>query len=139
MVLAVLTGWLDRQERKAVAYLIEENRILRRSCVANGTSSPITIDAGWRVHGHRLGRQILRQIASVVAPDTIMRWHRQLIVRKWTSAHRGHRRCSVLAEIRRLLVRMADENPKQERGGNWLVTIGESSQLEVKDELRRGS
>ena len=30
MVLGVLTGWLDRQEREAVAYLIEENRLLRR-------------------------------------------------------------------------------------------------------------
>jgi hypothetical protein len=29
MVLAILTGWLDRQERQAVAYLIEENRVLR--------------------------------------------------------------------------------------------------------------
>ena len=30
MVLCVLTGWLDRREREAVAYLIEENRLLRR-------------------------------------------------------------------------------------------------------------
>ena len=30
MVLGVLTGWLDRREREAVAYLIEENRLLRR-------------------------------------------------------------------------------------------------------------
>jgi hypothetical protein len=30
IVLFVLTGWLDRRERKAVAYLIEENRLLRR-------------------------------------------------------------------------------------------------------------
>ena len=29
MVLGVLTGWLDRREREAVAYLIEENRFLR--------------------------------------------------------------------------------------------------------------
>jgi hypothetical protein len=28
MVLCVLTGWLDRREREAVAYLIEENRLL---------------------------------------------------------------------------------------------------------------
>src|SRR5436190_21888673 len=28
IVLCVLTGWLDRQEREAVAYLIEENRVL---------------------------------------------------------------------------------------------------------------
>src|SRR5262249_1085328 len=30
MMLGVLTGWLDRREREAVAYLIEENRLLRR-------------------------------------------------------------------------------------------------------------
>jgi len=30
IVLSVLTGWLDRREREAVAYLVEENRLLRR-------------------------------------------------------------------------------------------------------------
>jgi hypothetical protein len=30
MVLSVLTGWLDRREREAIAYLVEENRLLRR-------------------------------------------------------------------------------------------------------------
>jgi putative transposase len=30
VVLAVLAGWLDRQERQAIAYLMEENRVLRR-------------------------------------------------------------------------------------------------------------
>jgi hypothetical protein len=29
LVLAVLTGWLDRRERQALAYLMEENRVLR--------------------------------------------------------------------------------------------------------------
>jgi len=29
LILAV-TGWLDRREREAMAYLIEENRLLRR-------------------------------------------------------------------------------------------------------------
>jgi hypothetical protein len=28
--LLVLTGWLERREREAIAYLIEENRLLRR-------------------------------------------------------------------------------------------------------------
>ena len=32
MLLAALIGWLDRRQQDAVAYLIEENRILRR-CV----------------------------------------------------------------------------------------------------------
>jgi hypothetical protein len=30
IVLGVLTGWLDRPEREAVPYLIDENRLLRR-------------------------------------------------------------------------------------------------------------
>ena len=30
IVLGVLTGWLDRREREAIAYLVEENRLLRR-------------------------------------------------------------------------------------------------------------
>jgi len=30
MVSMVLTGWLERRERSALAYLIEENRLLRR-------------------------------------------------------------------------------------------------------------
>jgi hypothetical protein len=30
IVLGVLTGWLERREREAIAYLIEENRLLRR-------------------------------------------------------------------------------------------------------------
>jgi hypothetical protein len=53
----------------------------------------------------------LREIATIVAPDTLLRWHRQLIARKWTDAKRASSRRDVLAEIRRLVVRMAEENP----------------------------
>jgi transposase InsO family protein len=53
----------------------------------------------------------LRQIATVVTPDTILRWHRQLIARKWTYLGKRSSRHGVLAEIRRLVVQMAEENP----------------------------
>jgi hypothetical protein len=36
------------------------------------------------VRGYRLGRRGLRQVATIVTPDTILRWHRQLIAGKWT-------------------------------------------------------
>jgi len=29
-LLLCITGWLDRREREALAYLVEENRLLRR-------------------------------------------------------------------------------------------------------------
>jgi len=52
----------------------------------------------------------LREIASIATPDTLLRWHRQLVAWKWTSrACRGRR--VILAEIERLVIRMADENP----------------------------
>jgi transposase InsO family protein len=59
---------------------------------------------------YRVGRRALRDIATIATPDTLLRWHRQLIARKWTYATRARKR-GVLAEIRRLVVRMAEENP----------------------------
>jgi transposase InsO family protein len=58
----------------------------------------------------RVGRQTLHEIASIATPDTLLRWHRQLVARKWTHRTRRGRR-AVLAEIQRLVVRMAEENP----------------------------
>src|SRR5262249_37058584 len=60
---------------------------------------------------YRLGRQALRDVTTIATPDTLLRWHRQLVARKWTFATTRSSRRGVLAEIRRLAVRMAEENP----------------------------
>ena len=111
MVLAVFTGWLDRRERQAIAYLMEENRALRRQLGQQRLQFTNADRRRLAVRGHRLGGQVFRQIATIVTPDTILRWHRQLIVWKWTYPSKRVGRQSVLAEIRRLVVRMAEENP----------------------------
>ena len=83
MVLGVLTGWLDRRERDAIAYLIEENRLLRRQL---GTRRLRLTDDDRRrlaVRAFRVGRAALREIATTETPDTLLRWHRRLIARKW--------------------------------------------------------
>jgi transposase InsO family protein len=110
MWFAVLIGWLDRQERDALAYLMEENRILRAQL--GGQRLRLTDDDRRRLaaRAFRVGRRVLRQVATIVTPDTLLRWHRQLVARKWTYARRSPRR-GVLAEIRCLVVRMAAENP----------------------------
>jgi len=59
MVLAGLTGWMDRRERRAVAYLMEEIGSFATSCLDSGSSSPIPIDDGLATRGHRLGLPIL--------------------------------------------------------------------------------
>jgi hypothetical protein len=111
LLLAVLIGWLDRQEREILRYLVAENRGLRRQL--RGRRLQLTDDDRRRlaVRAHRLGHQQLREIATIVTPDTLLRWHRQLIARKWTYAKTASSRRGVLAEIRRLVVRMAEENP----------------------------
>lgn len=57
------------------------------------------------------GHRLLAQVATVVTPDTILRWHRELVARKWT--YRGARpsRAGLQAHLRELVVRMATENP----------------------------
>ena len=108
MLLTVLTGW---REREALAYLVEENRLLRRQL--SGRRLHLTDDDRRRlaVRAFRVGRRVLREIATIVTPDTLLRWHRQLIAQKWTYATRPSRRRGVLVEIQRLVVRMAEENP----------------------------
>ena len=59
---------------------------------------------------YRVGRAALREIATIATPDTLLRWHLRLITRKRTSARQPGRR-HVLIEIRRLVVRMAEEHP----------------------------
>lgn len=111
IVLAVLAGWLSGRQRDVIAYLVEENRVLRAQL--GGRRLRLTDDQRRRlaVSGHRLGRATLRQVATIVTPDTILRWHRHLTARKWTYARKRIGRPGVIKEIRQLVVRMAEENP----------------------------
>ena len=109
--LTALAGWWSTRQQERVAYLIEESRILRAQL--GGRRLRLTDEDRRRLArcGHRLGRRLLAEVATVVTPDTILRWHRQLIARKWTYAPGRPGRPGVLAEIRRLVVRMAEDNP----------------------------
>ena len=109
MVLGVLAGWLERRERDAIAYLVEENRLLRRQL---GTRRLRLTDDDRRRLAARAFRvaEGLREIATIATPDTLLRWHHRLVARKWTYPRQGGRR-NVPLEIRRLVVRMAEENP----------------------------
>src|SRR3954471_21844296 len=46
-----------------------------------------------------------------VTPATLLRWHRQLIARHWTSPHGKPGRPPVATQIRDLVLRLAAENP----------------------------
>jgi putative transposase len=46
----------------------------------------------------------------LVQPATLLRWHRNLVRRRWTHPHRRGRP-TVTAQLRQLVLRMAKENP----------------------------
>ena len=53
---------------------------------------------------------MLGQYATIVTPDTLLRWHRKLIAQKWANKA-GTGRPGVMKKIEDLVVQMAKENP----------------------------
>jgi len=47
-----------------------------------------------------------------VRPETLLRWHRRLVARKWTRPHRRPGRPAIDPETKSLVLRMARENPR---------------------------
>jgi transposase len=60
-----------------------------------------------------LARATLRRLQLLVSPDTVLRWHRDLVKNRHarTSMNRGPGRPRTVASIRRLVLRLATENP----------------------------
>src|SRR5919106_2961574 len=111
LLLVTLAGWVNRQQQEVIEYLVEENRVLMEQL--RGRRLRLTDDQRRRLaaRGQRLDRRILKQVATIVTPDTILRWHRQLIARKWTFAPKRPGRPGIMQEVSALIVRMATENP----------------------------
>ncbi len=57
-----------------------------------------------------LGRKALDQVATIVTPDTLMRWHHRLIALKGTYKTKRVGRPGLMKAIAALIVRMAREN-----------------------------
>ena len=112
LFVASFLGWLQHEQHEIILYLREENRVLKAQLRHRRLRLTDSDRRRLAALGERLGRRMLAQVATIVRPDTILRWHRQLIAQKWTYSKRRPGRPSVLPEIRRLVVRMATENPR---------------------------
>jgi len=113
LMLLLFGGWVSRQQQAAIAYLAEENRVLREQL---GGRRPRFTDAQRRrlaIRGKALGRKLLAGVCGIVTPDTILRWYRELVARKYdgSAKKRGPGRPRLAETIRELVVRIASETP----------------------------
>ncbi len=110
ILLFTVSGWVNRRQQDVIAYLVEENRVLKEQL--KGRKLRLTDEQRRRLaaKAKRLGRQALTRVATIVTPDTLMRWHRRLIALKWTYEAKRVGRPGLMKAIARLIVQMAEEN-----------------------------
>jgi putative transposase len=113
LFLIILAGWINRHQQEVIEYLETENRVLKEKLGKNRILLSDDQRRRLAVKGKILGRKMLEQLAGIVTPDTILRWHRELVARHWD--YSGHRknvgRPPLSKEIIELVLRIARENP----------------------------
>ncbi len=113
-LLVGVAGWINRSQQDEIEYLQTENQVLREIV---GTKRVLLNDDQRRrlaVKGKVLGLVRLRELAGIVTPETILRWHRQLVARKWDYSERREVKAGrpvIKPEIVDLVLKFARENP----------------------------
>jgi putative transposase len=108
----ILAGWINRQQQEVIEYLITENQVLREKLGKKRIL--LTHDQRRRlaVKGKILGRKRLEEVGTLFTPDTILRWHRMLVAKKWDYSDRKKPgRPRIRQVIVDLILRFAKENP----------------------------
>ncbi len=88
LLLVIMAGWVNDQQQQIIDYLRTENQVLREKL---GKKRILLSDDQRRrlaVKGKILGRKILEEVGTLFTPDTILRWHRMLVARKWDYSDR---------------------------------------------------
>ena len=117
-LLLVFAGWINRHQQAVIEYLQAENQSLREQL---GNKRIRWTDAQRRRLAEKakaIGRSTLAALGTVVTPDTLLRWYRNLVAAKYDSSRqRGPGRPRTKPEIAKLVIRMARENPA------WLLNL----------------
>ena len=109
--LANTTGSIDEELRLRNEFLVTENRILR-SKIKGQLRLKDEERRQLATIGKKLGRKALAAIATIVKPDTILRWHTKLVARKFdgSSYRRTAGQPAISREIEAQILRFAREN-----------------------------
>jgi putative transposase len=142
MLIVMIAGWIQRHQQQVISYLIEENRVLKAHRGGRRLRLTDTERRRLAALAHSLGRQRLKDVATIATPDTLLRWYKRLIAQKFdgSTQRRQLGRPRVTEEVEQLVLRMAEENPTwgYRRIQGALANVGHTiDKLTVRNILRR--
>jgi transposase InsO family protein len=112
-LMLIFAGWVNRHQKDVIEYLQEENRALREQLGGKRLRFSDRQRRRLAVKAKAIGRKRLFEIGTLVTPDTLLRWHRELIAKKYDgSKNRRPGRPRTRADIEELVVLMARDNPR---------------------------
>ena len=110
---AWIAVWLERVLQQQVDYLKAENRYLREKLGGKWIRLTDSERRRLAVLGKKLGKKGLASVATIATPETILRWYRELVARRYDGTERrGPGRPRKRGEIVELVLRMARENER---------------------------
>ena len=107
----LVAGWTNRRQQAVIEYLLEENRLLREKLGVGRLRFTDRQRIRLARAAKGVGRKALLQLNTIVTPDTLLRWYRVLVAKKYDgSGVRAPVEQEPRATLRGLVVRMATEN-----------------------------
>jgi len=82
-LVATFAGWVNRRQLRVIGYLEEENRVLRGKIPVKRIRFTDRERRRLAVRAKVVGRKALGELSCIVTPDTLLRWYRELIARKY--------------------------------------------------------
>ena len=89
-IILLIAGWINRLQVAQIEYLKEEVRVLREHIPDKRIKFTDAQRRRLARKAKAVGRNGLKDLSGIATPDTLLRWFRQLVARKYDgSAKRG--------------------------------------------------
>ena len=110
-ILVALVGFINRHQQDIIAYLQEENRILREKLGGKRLILNVVQKRRLALAAAKVGKEMLKGCATLFSPETLLKWHRMLVARKYDGSGKRGPKPEKAIQIRDLVLQMKADNP----------------------------
>src|SRR5215510_6790192 len=86
VLMVMVAGWVQRHQQQIIAYLREENRVLKAPLGHRRLRLTDTERRRLAALAHSLGRKRLQEVATLATPATLLRWYHDLMAQKFVGS-----------------------------------------------------